>query len=83
LSLAVSASSLLADSDIGKGSPIGLLVVLLLIVAVYFLYRSMNRHLRKVPPEFNPPDERLPEAPNTEQQPPDRQPDRPDNGDAG
>ena len=62
MSLAVPASSLLADSDIGKGSPIGLLVVLLLIVAVYFLYRSMNRHLRKVPPEFNPPAERPPEA---------------------
>ena len=52
----------LADSDVGIGSPIGLLVVLLLIVAVYFLYRSMNRHLRKVPPEFNPPAERPPEA---------------------
>jgi len=84
LSLAVSASSLLADSDIGKGIPIGLLVVLLLIVAVYFLYRSMNRHLRKVPPEFNPPEDRRPkadrppEASNTEEQPPERQPDRPD-----
>ena len=56
-----SASAVLADSDVGKGSPIGLLVVLLLIVAVYFLYRSMNRHLRKVPPEFDPPKERLPD----------------------
>ena len=43
----------LADSDAGKGSPIGLLVVLLLVVAVYFLYRSMNRHLRKVPGHFD------------------------------
>jgi hypothetical protein len=43
----------LADSDAGKGSPIGLLVVLLLIVAVYFLYRSMNRHLRKLPSHFD------------------------------
>ncbi len=41
---------LLADSDTGKGSPIGLLVVLLLVVAVYFLWRSMNRHLKKVEP---------------------------------
>jgi hypothetical protein len=38
----------LADSDTGKGSPIGLLVMLVLVVAVYFLYRSMNRHLRNV-----------------------------------
>lgn len=42
------AGRLLADSDVGKGSPIGLLVVLVLVVAVYFLWRSMNRHLKKV-----------------------------------
>jgi hypothetical protein len=71
LSLTPSASSLLADSDIGKGSPIGLLVVLLLIVAVYFLYRSMNRHLRKVPPEFDPPSDRSP----SDRSPSDRAPD--------
>ncbi|MDQ1720421.1 MAG: hypothetical protein QOI26_155 [Pseudonocardiales bacterium] len=46
------APTLLADSDTGKGSPIGLFVVLLLVVAVYFLYRSMSRHLRKVPEKF-------------------------------
>jgi hypothetical protein len=44
---------LLADSDVGKGSPIGLLVVLALVIAVYFLYRSMNRHLRNVPGKFD------------------------------
>ena len=49
------ASRVLADSDVGKGSPIGLLVVLLLVVAVYFLYRSMNRHLRNVPGRFDKP----------------------------
>lgn len=51
------ASRVLADSDVGKGSPIGLLVVLLLVVAVYFLYRSMNRHLRNVPGRFDKPGE--------------------------
>jgi hypothetical protein len=61
----------LADSDAGKGSPIGLLVVLLLVVAVYFLYRSMNRHLRKVPGEFD-----RPERPDS--QPPDAHPSTPD-----
>ena len=54
----------LAD-DKGKGSPIGLFVVLLLCVAVYFLYRSMSKHLRRVPPSFDPP--AAPEDP----QPPD------------
>ena len=31
---------------------IGFLVVLALVVAAVFLFRSMNRHLRKVPPSF-------------------------------
>jgi len=48
-----SASVVLADSDTGKGSPIGLFVLFLLVVAVYFLYRSMSRHIRKVPPSFD------------------------------
>jgi len=76
----------LADSDVGKGSPIGLLVVLLLIVAVYFLYRSMNRHLRKVPPEFDPPDARTAELdrppvsgqPTADEPAPEPRPDRSD-----
>jgi len=42
------AALMLADSDAGKGSPIGLFVLLVLVVAVYFLWRSMNRHLKKV-----------------------------------
>lgn len=60
----VAGALLLADSDAGKGSPVGLLIVLVLVVAVYFLYRSMNRHLRKVPGKFDrraseqPPDDR-------------------------
>ena len=34
---------------------IGFLVVLGLVVAAVFLFRSMNRHLRKVPQSFDPP----------------------------
>jgi hypothetical protein len=49
---------LLAD-DKGKGSPIGLFVVLALCVVVYLLYRSMAKHLRKVPDSF---DSATPEA---------------------
>ena len=33
---------------------IGFLVVLALVVAAVFLFRSMNRHLRKVPSTFDP-----------------------------
>jgi hypothetical protein len=41
---------------------IGFLVVLALVVAAVFLFRSMSKHLRKVPPSFDeppapPPDE--------------------------
>lgn len=81
------ASRVLADSDVGKGSPIGLLVVLLLVVAVYFLYRSMNRHLRNVPGRFDQPGESdrpgepEPQEPETSEpgtQDRERQPDVPD-----
>ena len=34
---------------------IGFLVVLALVVAAVFLFRSMNRHLRKVPASFDTP----------------------------
>jgi hypothetical protein len=43
---------LLAASDAGKGSPIGLFVVLLLVIAVYLLYRSMSGHIRRLPEKF-------------------------------
>lgn len=49
--------------DFGKSSPVGLLVVLLLLVAVVFLVRSMTKHLKRVPASFDPPeaDEKKPE----------------------
>jgi hypothetical protein len=40
--------------DFGKASPVGLLVVVLLLIATLFLLRSMNRQLKKVPPSFDP-----------------------------
>ena len=46
------ATAVLAASDTGKGSPIGLFVMLLLIVAVYLLYRSMSSRLRRLPERF-------------------------------
>jgi hypothetical protein len=39
--------------DFGKASPVGLLVIVLLLLAVVFLVRSMNRQLRKVPTSFD------------------------------
>ena len=39
--------------DFGKASPFGLLVVVLLVIATFFLVRSMNNQLKKVPKSFD------------------------------
>ncbi len=39
----------------GKAAPIGLLVIVLLIVAGYFLARSFSKQMRRVPASFDPP----------------------------
>ncbi|HEV7657331.1 MAG TPA: hypothetical protein VGP36_21735 [Mycobacteriales bacterium] len=52
-----------------EASPIALVLVLVLLVALIFLIRSMNKHLRKVPADFSetpvqpePEKEKTPEA---------------------
>src|SRR3954453_21947417 len=50
--------------DVGKSGPLGLLLTLLLLIAVIFLVRSMSRHLKRVPPSFDPAD-RVAEIPDT------------------
>jgi hypothetical protein len=42
------------DGDLGAGF-IAFVVVVALGIACYFLFRSMARHLRKVPASFDPP----------------------------
>jgi hypothetical protein len=59
----LAATTLLADTDKGKGSPIGLFVVLVLVIAVYFLYRSMNKHIKRVPVSFGPDPKLAPSEP--------------------
>lgn len=41
-------------SEWGKAAPIGLLVILLLGIATFFLLRSFTRQLKKVPASFDP-----------------------------
>ena len=36
----------------GKAAPTGLFVLLVFIVACFFLFRSMNRHIKRVPENF-------------------------------
>jgi len=48
--------------DFGKSSPVGFVVLLLFFIAVIFLVRSMNKHLRRVPRSFEPPPQPAPPA---------------------
>lgn len=45
--------SAIGDQDFGAGF-IAFVIVVALGVSLYFLLRSMNRHLRKVPDSFDP-----------------------------
>jgi hypothetical protein len=53
--------SVLADNDFGDNlgdgvaGPIGLLIVVLLVIALVFLVKSMNKHLKRIPESFDPP----------------------------
>ena len=42
--------------DFGKASPVGLVIVVLLLIAVLLLGYSMNRQLKKVPKSFDEPE---------------------------
>jgi hypothetical protein len=39
--------------DFGKASPFGLIVIVLLLIGVFLLVWSMNRHLKKLPKSFD------------------------------
>ena len=43
--------------EFGKASPIGLVVLVVLFLALVLLIRSMNKHLRRVPESFDKPDQ--------------------------
>jgi hypothetical protein len=39
--------------DFGKASPVGLLIIVLLLIGTFALIWSMNRHLKKLPERFD------------------------------
>ena len=39
--------------DVGKASAVGLLIVVLLLIGIFFLAWSMNRHLKRLPESFD------------------------------
>lgn len=50
------ASGLLAaDDQPSQAGPLGLFIILALGVATVLLIRSMSRHLKRIPPSFDPP----------------------------
>ncbi|MFD2091889.1 hypothetical protein [Blastococcus deserti] len=51
--------------DVGKSGPLGLLLTVLLLIAVFLLVRSMTTHLKRVPASFDPvdPGQRVPDDP--------------------
>lgn len=59
--------------DFGKSSPVGFVVLLVFFIAVIFLVRSMNKHLRRVPESFERPAQSAqPQPPTGEQAPEDK-----------
>ena len=52
LALAVAVAPLADSGEAKKSGPLGLVVILLLCVACYFLFKSMSKHMRKVREEF-------------------------------
>lgn len=53
---------LAAASEDREASPIALVVILFLVVALVLLIRSMNKHLRRVPASFDRPEATAPPA---------------------
>jgi hypothetical protein len=59
--------------DVGKSGPLGLLLIVVLLIAILLLGRSMGRHLKRVPPSFDPADQ-VPDTPAELIDPPRRDP---------
>jgi len=77
--VALSVAGMLADNgddgggEAKKAGPIALVVILVLAIACYFLFRSMTRHLRKVREDF-PGGDPAPSAPQSPADEPTEQP---------
>ena len=49
--------------DFGKSSPVGLVLLIVFFIAVFFLVKSMNKHLKRVPASFDEPAEATSDKP--------------------
>lgn len=50
--------------DFGKSSPVGLVLLIVFFIAVFFLVKSMNKHLKRVPASFDEPADEKPAEPS-------------------
>nr|WP_245785914.1 hypothetical protein [Lentzea albida] len=48
--------------DFGKSSPVGLVLLIVFFIAVFFLVKSMNKHIKGLPASFDEPAEAPKEA---------------------
>ena len=51
--------------DVGTAGPLGLLLIVVLLIAVFLLVRSMGKHLKKLPRSFDPADQVRVQVPDT------------------
>ncbi|WP_051771902.1 hypothetical protein [Lentzea albidocapillata] len=49
--------------DFGKSSPVGLVLLIVFFIAVFFLVKSMNKHIKGLPASFDEPAEASEDAP--------------------
>lgn len=49
--------------DFGKSSPVGLVLLIVFFIAVFFLVKSMNKHIKGLPASFDEPAEASKETP--------------------
>ena len=54
MSIVLAANNFGDNSPAGQAGPLGLLVIVLLGIACWFLYRSLSKHLRRIPASFDP-----------------------------
>lgn len=70
--MSLSGHLLAAQDQPGQAGPLGLFIILALGAVTVLLVRSMGRHLRRIPPSFEPP--AAPTGPAQQPVPPDDEP---------
>lgn len=65
--LSLAGRLLAADDQPAQAGPLGLFIILALGAATVLLIRSMSRHLKRIPPSFDPPAQPKPTDPGDDE----------------